>query len=145
MTSLTMSCITMLLVLVSSISCQRRGPPGKSFSTGSVRPPPPVLFETAGGTANREPARDSNFVWDDDCKDDRPPFGLGRWIQVNRRNCPVAFDDPYFEETVGCESEYFSDCRDKVHPLWTYPEYGFCRKTVAYIYCPALLNCGPRG
>ena len=51
-------------------------------------PPPPG--------ARRKKASEK-WVWDDNCPNDRPPFGVGRWIKVSEEDCPIAFNDPDFE------------------------------------------------
>ena len=56
-------------------------------TNGKRRPPPPP----SAGTASEK------WVWDDNCPNDRPPFGVGRWIEVSEEDCPIAFNDPDFE------------------------------------------------
>jgi len=128
----------------------RPGPPRQEFSEvtpGKIKPPPPPTENRIGATANRQ---NSKYVWDENCKDDRPPFGEGRWIRVTSDECPVAFEDPRF-------SFYDSFCRsgmseqhrewysDEVEGVWTYPEYAYCGALPTYLACPALEECGPRG
>jgi len=126
----------------------RPGPPRpRQGSEGGVKPPPPPTDNRIGATANRQ---NSKYVWDENCKDDRPPFGEGRWIRVTSDECPVAFEDPRF-------SFYDSFCRsgmseqhrewysDEVEGVWTYPEYAYCGALPTYLACPALEECGPRG
>merc|ERR1712059_220656 len=91
---------------------------------------------------------EAKYVWDDNCKDNRPPFNVGRWIKVNRETCPVAFNDPEFDRFEShdqlCNNDELKDIYgDNVEVMWTYPEYGFCKNTVTCLACPALADCGP--
>ena len=81
--------------------------PQKS-TNGKKKPSPPPGAEKRPGSAEGSfvPSELSNtrWIWDDNCKDDRPPFGLGRWIQVRLEECPIAFNDPNFHS-----HEYFCE------------------------------------
>ena len=47
---------------------------------------------------------EKKWIWDDNCKNDRPPFGIGRWIQVTERDCPMVFYNPgSFLQEAFCE------------------------------------------
>ena len=88
--------------------------PGDSVNTSggsSRRPPPPPdsgsdvtiqgnidgAIASDGNIAFDAVPRTTRWIWDDNCKNDRPPFDLGRWIQVRYDECPIAFDDPDFD------------------------------------------------
>ena len=69
-------------------------------TNGKRKPPPPPGAENGkeGQTLVDVPAKsNTRWIWDDNCKDDRPPFQLGRWIQVRHDECPIAFWDPDFD------------------------------------------------
>ena len=57
-------------------------------TNGKRKPPPPPT---------RRMKASKKWVWDDNCPNDRPPFGPGRWIEVSEEDCPIAFNDPEFE------------------------------------------------
>ena len=80
-------------------------PDSVNTSGGRRRPPPPPdsgsdlpeKLNSDGGIALGIPnAKPKEWIWDDNCRNDRPPFDLGRWIQVGYDECPIAFDDPDF-------------------------------------------------
>ena len=84
-----------------STAGKRRPPPppgsgsGVSFSVGQD-----IFGGTAGsvtGSAGVPVKSNTRWIWDDNCKNDRPPFDLGRWVQVRYDECPIAFDDPEFD------------------------------------------------
>ena len=84
-----------------------RPPGGDSTPTP---PPPPPAFAAGGspplkGTAGKpglavasESAAgyfpEETWLYDTDCPNDRPPFGQGRWISANFKDCPAAILDP---------------------------------------------------
>ena len=74
---------------------------------GKTRPPPPpgavnrTIQYSADGPVYQYNTR---WIWDANCKDDRSPFELGRWIQVTHDECPIAFEDPNFHS-----HEYFCE------------------------------------
>ena len=100
-----------LTILVSiAISTPQSRPPrpprpdelaGSSVSNGGKkRPPPPpgsggLIQATAGAAVTENTNR--RWIWDENCRNDRPPFQLGRWVQVNYTDCPIAFEDPEFD------------------------------------------------
>ena len=87
------------------VSAQRRPRPPRpdevlKATEGKRKPPPPTSSdekrpESINGVI--PPKANTRWIWDDNCKNDRPPFGLGRWIQVLYEECPIAFDDPRFD------------------------------------------------
>jgi len=152
--------------------------PGDSVNTsgGSSRrpPPPPEPIEPSvparfpqldsdsgsdvklqgnidGAIASDAVPRRTRWIWDDNCKNDRPPFDLGRWIQVRYDECPIAFDDPDFDfHDNFCEPSPISDnyqqwYGSKLEGMWTYPEYKYCENVPVCLACPALGRCGPTG
>merc|ERR1712215_198654 len=138
---------------------------GSQSTGGKKRPPPPPGSgnkPTVGGvgitSVNEEgitviiPSKsDSRWIWDDNCKDDRPPFDIGRWVQVRYDECPIAFDDPHFEYHQNfCGDTRFSPAHNygdwygsKLEAMWTYPEYKYCPQVPVCLACPALARCGP--
>ena len=99
---------SMLVSLVSSTPQSRRPPPPNEVSisqeSGKRRPPPPPgagqgndfrKTNEAGYTFVKK--SNTRWIWDENCKDDRPPFEIGRWIQVRHQECPIAFEDPEFD------------------------------------------------
>merc|ERR1719153_1601630 len=120
----------------------RPGPVFAGATPGKNRPPPPP-------TVTRIVAAESQnfkYVWDENCKDDRPPFALGRWIRVTSKECPVAFEDPrfvYYDSFCGSEmaDQHKEWYEDEVQGVWTYPEYGYCEALPTYLACPALEKC----
>ena len=59
---------------------------------GKKPPPPPVI-----GTFDSGAKKTTRWIYDEDCTSDRPPFGLGRWIEVTHEECPLVFVDPNFD------------------------------------------------
>eukprot|EP00092_Neocalanus_flemingeri_P003249 GFUD01003478.1.p1 GENE.GFUD01003478.1~~GFUD01003478.1.p1 ORF type:complete len:172 (-),score=25.48 GFUD01003478.1:200-715(-) len=130
---------------------------------GNNRPPPPpgagqvnAIRESAAGAGSGSlvPAKsNTRWIWDDNCKNDRPPFELGRWIQVRYNDCIIAFEDPDFDfhenfcgnPNVNPTHTYLDWYGPKTEAMWTYPEYKYCGHVPVCLACPALGRCGPRG
>eukprot|EP00090_Calanus_glacialis_P032041 TRINITY_DN5316_c0_g1_i1.p1 TRINITY_DN5316_c0_g1~~TRINITY_DN5316_c0_g1_i1.p1 ORF type:complete len:239 (-),score=49.70 TRINITY_DN5316_c0_g1_i1:80-796(-) len=138
---------------------------------GKRRPPPPpgtasaVLFNIATsdkeegafgsvtGSSGVPVKSNTRWIWDDNCKNDRPPFELGRWIQVRYEDCPIAFEDPTFDyhdsfcgnPNVSPTHNFIDWYSSKMEAMWTYPEYKYCENVPVCLACPALGECGPRG
>ena len=103
--------LTLTILVSIAISTPQSRPPrpprpdelaGSSVSNGGKKrpPPPPGLIQaTAGAAFTGSDYENTNKRWilDVNCKNDRPPFQLGRWVQVNYIDCPIAFEDPEFD------------------------------------------------
>eukprot|EP00092_Neocalanus_flemingeri_P027383 GFUD01029698.1.p1 GENE.GFUD01029698.1~~GFUD01029698.1.p1 ORF type:complete len:172 (-),score=43.99 GFUD01029698.1:366-881(-) len=132
-------------------------------STGGKRKPPPPPGAgalgnrptTAGGAAEGiffvPPKSNTRWIWDENCKNDRPPFELGRWIEVRKDECLIAFEDPKFHShEFFCKPSPINDnykywYGSQLEAMWTYPEYQYCESVPVCLACPALGRCGPRG
>merc|ERR1719228_419682 len=65
----------------------------------------------------------------------------GRWIQVTRDTCPVAFNDPDFSDhQCHCSSAGSLYQQYPGSYMWTFPGFGFCGH-MPYCFCPALEKC----
>jgi len=96
------------------------------------------------------PGPSTKWIWDENCKSDRPPFDLGRWIQVQYDECPIAFDDPNFDDHQNFCGDKSTNAiaqlyGSKMEGMWTYPEYKYCESVPVCLACPALGRCGPSG
>ena len=92
--------ISVLLFVATGSPRSRRPRPPRldEVVNGRKKPPPPPGAEALSGiivegTFNK-PASKSRWIWDDNCKNDSPPFELGRWIQVRYEEC-VKFHDSF--------------------------------------------------
>ena len=78
-------------------SSRRPPPPPDSGSDVTIQGNIDGAIASDGNIAFDAVPRTTRWIWDDNCKNDRPPFDLGRWIQVQYDECPIAFDDPDFD------------------------------------------------
>jgi len=94
------------------------------------------------GSSGRSPYR---LVYDVDCED--PITGeVGKWIKVEKKDCPIVFEDPHFlKHGYICNrdsSDLAVDCNSEFESMWSYPEYQECKNVPVCSACPILAQCG---
>merc|ERR1712112_217695 len=94
------------------------------------------------GSSGRSPYR---LVYDVDCED--PITGeVGKWIKVEKKDCPLVFEDPHFlKHGYICNrdsSDLAVDCNSEFESMWSYPEYQECKNVPVCSACPILAQCG---
>merc|ERR1712025_502738 len=72
------------------------------------------------GSSGRSPYR---LVYDVDCED--PITGeVGKWIKVEKKDCPLVFEDPHFlKHGYICNrdsSDLAVDCNSEFESMWSY-------------------------
>jgi len=94
------------------------------------------------GSSGRSPYR---LVYDVDCED-YETGKVGKWIKVEKKDCPIVFEDPYFEHHgYVCNrdsGELALDCNTESEAMWSYPEYQECKNVPVCYACPILAQCG---
>merc|ERR1712002_1278001 len=94
------------------------------------------------GSSGRSPYR---LVYDVDCED--PLSGeVGKWIKVEKKDCPIVFEDPHFlKHGYICNrdsGELARECSSEFESMWSYPEYQECKNVPVCSACPILAQCG---
>merc|ERR1711872_8324 len=94
------------------------------------------------GSSGRSPYR---LVYDVDCED--PLSGEdGKWIKVEKKDCPIVFEDPHFlKHGYICNrdsGELARECSSEFESMWSYPEYQECKNVPVCSACPILAQCG---
>jgi len=96
------------------------------------------------GSTGRSPYK---LVYDVDCED-YESGEVGKWIKVEIKDCPIVFEDPYFEKHgYICNrdsGELPLDCNTEFEAMWSYPEYQKCKNVPVCHACPILAQCGTR-
>merc|ERR1711872_1015273 len=89
------------------------------------------------------------LVYDVDCEYyESGRYKTGRWIKVEKEDCPIVFEDPYFEKHAyicNRESDELAlHCDSELQTIWSYPEYQECKSVPVCFACPVLAQCGAR-
>ena len=76
---------------------KKRPPPPPGSSIGVLIQPASAVTSSSDKNSQTVGLGNRRWIWDDNCKNDRPPFQLGQWVQANYIDCPIAFEDPEFD------------------------------------------------
>ena len=83
------------------------------------------------------------WIYDSNCPDNRPPFGNGRWLQVDYLECPAAFvGDNFRDHRAFCR--YGGDLAEAYdgERMWMYEgSRSFYCYNMPYLLCPILAKC----
>ena len=83
------------------------------------------------------------WIYDYNCADVRPPFGNGRWLQVDYLECPAAFVGDNFRDH-GAFCRYGGDLAEAYdgERMWLYGgSRSFYCYNMPYLLCPILEKC----